>query len=235
MAPNFWYRAITVSCVGWSGAYFYYMNQVQRGPRVIISGGPASGKGTQCEMLSKKFGCKHISTGDCLRDHVKRGTPLGLEAKAAMDKGDLVSDDLVMGICKEEVDKAGRAGYLLDGVPRTKGQVEAMKKAGIDPSLFILLEVPDEVLIERSVGRRIHKETGKAYHLKFFPPPADIAKDCYQRSDDTEEKMKNRLKQYHHNVSEVQGSFADRTIRLDGNRNKNTVFQELCEQFEKIL
>eukprot|EP00954_Amorphochlora_amoebiformis_P028150 1390433-Amorphochlora_amoeboformis.AAC.2 len=147
---------------------------------IIISGAPASGKGTQCQLIVDKYGVKHISTGDALRAHVRSQTELGKKAKAYMDAGDLVPDELIMSIMKEEA-MHGSSGWLLDGVPRTAKQVEALRETGLIPDKVILLEVPDEVLIERCVGRLFDPETGNTYHRKYFPPPPEIAERCVQR------------------------------------------------------
>ena len=133
----------------------YQLNQPKKDQlKMIISGGPGSGKGTQCELLVNKYGLKHISTGDALRHHVKTGTDLGREAKAYMERGDLVPDSLVIGICKAEMEtsEAKNNGWLLDGMPRTKAQCDALEDPV--PNLFLRLDVPDEVMMDRACGRR---------------------------------------------------------------------------------
>ena len=135
----------------------YQLNQPKKDQlKMIISGGPGSGKGTQCELLVNKYGLKHISTGDALRHHVKTGTDLGREAKAYMERGDLVPDSLVIGICKAEMEtsEAKNNGWLLDGMPRTKAQCDALEDMGLVPNLFLRLDVPDEVMMDRACGRR---------------------------------------------------------------------------------
>ena len=145
---------------------------VAAGPkRVMIAGAPASGKGTQCELIVEKYGLVHISAGDLLRAAVKEGTPAGLEAKEYMDRGDLVPDSCVVSMVVDALDTpdAKEKGWLLDGYPRSASQADAIAKEGIEPDTFLLLDVPDEMLIERVVGRRLDPETGKIYHLKFSP------------------------------------------------------------------
>ena len=145
--------------------------------RIIISGAPGSGKGTQCEFIKKKFGVVHISTGDILRDHVKRQTDLGKQAKSFMDKGALVPDELVIALVKDRLSQPDcqKQGWLLDGFPRTAAQAEAMDKEGIKGDSFVLLDVPDSVLVDRCAQRRLDPETGKMYHLTTNPPPEDVA------------------------------------------------------------
>ena len=151
---------------------------VAAGPKkIVIAGAPASGKGTQCELIVDKYGLEHISAGDLLRAAVAAGTDLGVRAKEFMDRGDLVPDEVVVGMVVEalDTDKAKSAGWLLDGYPRSASQADAITKEGIIPDAVILLDVPDDILVERVVGRRMDPETGKIYHLKFNPPPADVA------------------------------------------------------------
>jgi len=204
---------------------------VNAGPkRVMIAGAPASGKGTQCELIVEKYGLVHISAGDLLRAAVKEGTPAGLEAKEYMDRGDLVPVSCVVNMVVVALDTtdAKSKGWLLDGYPRSASQADAITKEGIEPDAFLLLDVPDEKLIERVVGRRLDPETGKIYHMTFSPPPAEIVDRLTQRSDDTEEKAKNRLQVHHSNVEAVVGKYADKMKKLDGDRSKTEVFADIC-------
>ena len=155
-------------------------------------GAPASGKGTQCELLSENFGLTHISAGDLLRAEVASGTANGKKAKEFMDAGKLVPNEIVVTMVKDRLSQSdAQAGWLLDGYPRSKDQADALEEADIRPEVFLLLEVPEELLVERVVGRRLDPETGKIYHLKYAPPESDeIAARLIQRSDDTEEKVK---------------------------------------------
>eukprot|EP01013_Petalomonas_cantuscygni_P002024 TRINITY_DN12049_c0_g1_i1.p2 TRINITY_DN12049_c0_g1~~TRINITY_DN12049_c0_g1_i1.p2 ORF type:complete len:254 (-),score=74.01 TRINITY_DN12049_c0_g1_i1:175-936(-) len=186
---------------------------------LILFGAPGSGKGTQCDKLKKNFGVRHISTGDVLRDHVKRGTPLGLKAKSFMDAGKLVPDELMINLIKEEV-KGAKNGWLIDGMPRTKVQAEAMSKMGLEPQVFISLDVPDEILEERIVHRRTDPVTGEIYHLKFKPPPKEVVSRLQHRSDDTAEKLKNRLVAYHSNLETVKEFYQTKgtLVNIDGVR-----------------
>ncbi|RTZ59311.1 MAG: adenylate kinase [Gammaproteobacteria bacterium] len=163
---------------------------------VVFLGPPGAGKGTQAQRLASEKGFTHISTGDLLREAVKRGTPLGLKAKEYMDRGELVPDDLIVAMIKEKLPKEGRV--ILDGFPRTVNQAEALDKMleEINGKVekVILFEVPDEIVIERLSGRRIDPQTGKVYHIKYNPPPEGV--EVIQRDDDREEVIKKRLEVY---------------------------------------
>lgn len=202
-------------------------------PKIIIAGAPASGKGTQCEFIVEKFGVVHISTGDALRAQVKAGTDLGKLAKEYMDKGGLVPDDVMIGIVKSRLAESDckEKGWLLDGFPRTGVQAQAMEDAGIKAEKFLLLNVPDQVLIERCVGRRSDPDTGKIYHLKFNPPPADeaIQKRLVHRSDDTEEAMVKRIEQYKTNVDAIKGFYKPITKEFDGVGDKMELASKVAD------
>lgn len=206
--------------------------------KMIISGGPGSGKGTQCDLLVTKYGVKHISTGDALRHHVKTGTDLGKEAKAYMERGDLVPDSLVIGICKAEMEtsEAKTNGWLLDGMPRTKAQCDALETMGLVPNLFLRLDVPDDVMMERACGRRQDPVTRQIYHIKYKKAPTEeIEKRLIIRSDDTVEKMTNRIAQYHKNMSAVSDSYTEKLVVVDGNRKPTDVFPVVCDAIDKAL
>ncbi len=171
--------------------------------RLILLGGPGAGKGTQAAFITKKFAIPQISTGDMLRAAVKAGTPLGLAAKQVMDRGDLVSDDIIIGLVKERIraDDA-KNGFLFDGFPRTIPQADAMKAAGVKLEHVVEIAVPDALIIERMSGRRVHLASGRSYHIKFNPPKVagkdDVTgEDLVQRKDDLEETVRNRLDVYH--------------------------------------
>jgi adenylate kinase len=186
---------------------------------LIIAGAPASGKGTQCELIKKNYGVTHLSTGDMLRAAVAAGSDVGTKAKEFMDAGKLVPDEVIIGVVKDRLDEEDckTNGWLLDGFPRTPAQAEALAAAGISADCFLFLNVPDEILVERVVGRRTDPETGKIYHMTFSPPEdEEILARLEQRSDDTEEKVKVRLEQFHANVEAVKGSYSDIGIDIDG-------------------
>jgi adenylate kinase len=171
--------------------------------RVILLGGPGAGKGTQAAYITQRYGIPQISTGDMLRAAVKAGTPLGLAARTVMDRGDLVSDDVILGLVKERIAQADcRGGFLFDGFPRTIPQAEAMKVTGVPVEHVLEIAVPDEVIIERMSGRRVHVASGRTYHMKFNPPRRDMVDDVtgdplVQRADDHEDTVKKRLEIYH--------------------------------------
>lgn len=171
--------------------------------RLILLGGPGAGKGTQANYIKEKFGIPQISTGDMLRAHVKAGTELGMKAKAIMDAGGLVSDDIIIGMVKERLKEPDcQKGYLFDGFPRTIPQAEAMKAAGVPIDYVVEIDVPDEEIIKRMSGRRVHVASGRTYHVIFNPPKVEgkddvTGEDLIQRDDDKEETVKKRLDVYH--------------------------------------
>lgn len=198
--------------------------------RVMISGAPASGKGTQCELITEKYALVHIAAGDLLRAEVASGTENGKRAKEFMEKGQLVPDEIAVMMVKERLlqQDSLENGWLLDGYPRSVSQATALKKLGFDPDIFILLEVPEEILVERVVGRRLDPVTGKIYHLKYSPPETEeIAARLTQRFDDTEEKVKLRLVTHNSNVEAVLSIYQDLIIKVDGTLPKEEVFSQI--------
>ena len=167
----------------------------------------AAGKGTQAGFIKEKFNIPQISTGDMLRAAVKAGTSLGQEAKAVMDRGELVSDELIMDLVKERISQDDcRNGFLFDGFPRTLPQAEAMRDAGIDIDHVIEIAVDDDEIIKRMSGRRVHLVSGRTYHVEFNPPKKEGVDDVtgeplIQRDDDKEETVRKRLKVYHEQTS----------------------------------
>jgi len=170
--------------------------------RLILLGAPGAGKGTQAAFLKERFGIPQISTGDMLRAAVKAGTPLGIEAKKVMDAGGLVSDDIIIGLVKDRLLDADCAkGYLFDGFPRTIPQADAMKQAGVAIDYVVEVDVPEEEIIERMSGRRVHLSSGRTYHTRFNPPKTDNVDDVtgeplVQRDDDKEDTVRKRLAVY---------------------------------------
>jgi len=170
--------------------------------KLILLGPPGAGKGTQANFIRQKFAIPQISTGDMLRAAVKAGTPLGVAAKKVMDAGQLVSDDIIIGLVKERLKQPDCAnGYLFDGFPRTIPQAEAMKSAGVAIDYVLEIDVPDEDIIQRMSGRRVHAASGRTYHVKFNPPKVEGRDDAtgeplIQRYDDREETVRKRLEVY---------------------------------------
>ena len=170
--------------------------------RLILLGPPGAGKGTQAQFIREKFAIPQISTGDMLRAAVKAGTPLGVAAKKVMDAGQLVSDDIIIGLVTERLKEADcRQGYLFDGFPRTIPQAEALKEAGCALDYVLEIDVPDEEIITRMSGRRVHPASGRSYHVKFNPPKVRDRDDLtgeplVQRDDDREQTVRKRLDVY---------------------------------------
>jgi len=170
--------------------------------RLILLGAPGAGKGTQAAFLRERFGIPQISTGDMLRAAVKAGTPLGLEAKKVMDAGALMPDDIIIGLVRDRLQEPDcQAGYLFDGFPRTIPQAEAMKEAGVPLDYVIEVDVPEEEIIERMSGRRVHPASGRTYHEKHNPPKVaglddETGEPLVQRDDDREDTVRKRLEVY---------------------------------------
>jgi adenylate kinase len=171
--------------------------------RLILLGGPGAGKGTQAAFITQRYGIPQISTGDMLRAAVKAGTPLGLAAKQVMDRGDLVSDEIIIGLVKERILAPDCAkGFLFDGFPRTIPQADAMKAAKVPLEHVVEVFVSDSTIVERMSGRRVHVASGRTYHTKFNPPKKEGVDDVtgeplVLRKDDEERTVTNRLDVYH--------------------------------------
>jgi adenylate kinase len=191
--------------------------------RIVLVGPPGAGKGTQAHLLAKTLSIPHISTGDLFRANISQGTPLGLEAKAYMDAGKLVPDEITIGMAKDRMSQpdAGN-GFLLDGFPRNIGQAKALdeilSEAGMALDGVLDLEVPDEEVVKRIAGRRLCRNDGShVFHVDYNPPAAeDVCDECggelYQRSDDTEEKVRVRLEEYHTKTEPIIGYYADQGL-----------------------
>src|SRR5215468_4468565 len=171
--------------------------------RLILLGPPGAGKGTQAGFITQAYGIPQVSTGDMLRAAIAAQTPVGLAAKAVMDAGALVSDDIIITLVKERLKAPDCAkGYLFDGFPRTIPQADAMRDAGVALDYVEEIDVPDEAIIERMSGRRVHVASGRTYHIKFNPPKVagrddETSEELIQRDDDKEETVKKRLAVYH--------------------------------------
>lgn len=182
--------------------------------RLILLGAPGAGKGTQAAFIREQYGIPQISTGDMLRAAVAAGTPLGLEAKKIMESGGLVSDELIINLVKERLKQPDcEKGYLFDGFPRTIGQAEAMKEAGIAIDYVVEIDVPDETIIARMSGRRVHPGSGRTYHVEFYPPKVEgkddlTGEDLIIRDDDKEETVKKRLAVYHDQTEVLVGYYS---------------------------
>ncbi len=210
---------------------------------LVLMGLPGAGKGTQAEKIVEKYNIPHISTGDMFRAAIKDGTELGLQAKSFMDKGELVPDEVTIGIVKERLAKDDcKQGFLLDGFPRTVAQAEALDSMLADlerPIDYVInVDVDKEILMERLTGRRICKECGATYHLVFNPPTKEgVCDRCggelYQRADDNAETVQNRLDVNLAQTKPLLSFYEDKgTLRnINGQQEINVVFQDV----EKLL
>ncbi|KAL6221588.1 hypothetical protein ACLB2K_004984 [Fragaria x ananassa] len=206
--------------------------------KVMISGAPASGKGTQCELIVKKFGLVHISTGDLLRAEVSSGTEIGNKAKEFMNAGKLVPDEIVTAMVTSRLSRqdAKEKGWLLDGYPRSFSQAQSLQSLKIIPDVYIVLDVPDEILIDRCVGRRLDPVTKKIYHIRNFPPETEqIKARLTTRPDDTEEKVKARLEIYKKNADAILSTYSNIMKRIDGNHPKEVIFGEIDSILTQVL
>jgi len=171
--------------------------------RIILLGPPGAGKGTQAGFITGRFGIPQISTGDILRAAVKAGTPLGLAAKQVMDAGQLVSDDIIIGLVKDRLRQSDCAnGYLFDGFPRTLPQADSLKSSAVRVEVVLEIDVPDAEIVERMSGRRVHPASGRSYHIHYNPPRVEGRDDAtgeplVQRADDREQVVRDRLAVYH--------------------------------------
>jgi adenylate kinase len=189
--------------------------------RIILLGAPGAGKGTQAQFLTKKFNIPQISTGDMLRAAIKAGTDMGKMAKAAMDSGQLVTDEIIIGLVKDRiVEDDCKNGYLLDGFPRTLPQADAVTQAGIEIDAVIEIDVPAEEIVKRMSGRRAHLASGRTYHVTFNPPKVEgkddeTGEDLVQRGDDKAEVVADRLKVYNELTQPLIGYYKDQANTID--------------------
>lgn len=196
--------------------------------KLILLGAPGAGKGTQAERLCKQLNIPTISTGNILRAAIKDGTPTGLKAKSYMDAGKLVPDEVIIGIITERLAQEDcRNGYILDGVPRTIAQAEAMEKAGITFDAVISIEIADETIMQRMSGRRVCESCGASYHLVAVPPKTPgVCDNCggklVQRKDDAPETVKARLEVYHQETEPLKAFYKQRGL-LKPVENQSTV------------
>ncbi|MCF2596644.1 adenylate kinase [Pseudoflavonifractor phocaeensis] len=186
--------------------------------KLILLGAPGAGKGTQAEILSAKLGIPTISTGNILRAAIKDGTPIGLEAKSYMDAGKLVPDSVIIGIVAQRLEQPDCAnGFILDGVPRTIGQAEALDKAGVAFDHVISIEISDGEIVDRMAGRRVCSSCGAPYHVKAKPPKQEgVCDSCggplVQRDDDKAETVLHRLEVYHAETEPLKGYYEGKGV-----------------------
>ena len=209
--------------------------------RLIFLGPPGAGKGTQAKLLEERYGAKQLSTGDILRNAVKNQSPLGKKAKVYMDSGELVPDEIVIGLIQEELQKgAYKRGYLLDGFPRTIAQVKALQKIldniGQELDTVLNLEVSEDFLLQRLGGRRTCRNCGEMYHLVFNPPAkGGVCDKCngelYLRDDDREETIRNRLDVYNRQTKPLIQFFSEqgKLISISGEGDIDTIFERISQ------
>lgn len=207
--------------------------------KLILLGAPGAGKGTQAEILSRKLGIPTISTGNILRAAMKNGTPVGLKAKSYVESGALVPDDVIIGIVEERLAQSDCAhGYILDGMPRTIPQAEALEKAGIDIDCALSIEISDEVIIERMSGRRTCHTCGATYHIVNAPPKEEgkcdnCGGELEIRKDDALETVMARLDVYHKETEPLKDYYAERG-KLRSVENQPTI-EATTAEIEKVL
>jgi len=212
---------------------------------IIFLGPPGAGKGTQAKILVEKYGIPQISTGDMLREHVAKGTELGVKAKEYMEKGQLVPDEIILSMVKERLSQPdAQKGFILDGFPRTVAQAEALDKMleemGKKIEFVLALIVPDEELVTRLTGRRTCKNCGMMYHIKFKPPKVEgkcdvCGGELYQRPDDNEETVRNRLKVYHEQTAPLIEYYRKKGVlfEVDGSKSIEEITNQLINILEK--
>jgi adenylate kinase len=215
--------------------------------RIILLGPPGAGKGTQAEFICQRYGIPKISTGDMLRAAVVAGTALGLQAKGVMEAGDLVPDDIILGLVEERISKPDcEKGFLFDGFPRTIQQADGLKDRGVNIDYVIEIRVDEDEIVRRLSGRRVHLASGRTYHVLFNPPLVEGKDDptgelLIQREDDREEAVRNRLKVYYQQTRPLidyysnlthTDKYAPRYVLIDGVGNveqiRNRIFTAMC-------
>ncbi|QFI37135.1 adenylate kinase [Moritella marina ATCC 15381] len=210
--------------------------------RIILLGAPGAGKGTQAQFIMENYGVPQISTGDMLRAAIKEGSELGQKVKAVMDGGQLVSDELIIELVKDRVKKEDCAkGFLLDGFPRTIPQADAMKENGIDVDFVLEFDVPDEEIVKRMSGRRVHAASGRVYHTVYNPPKVEgkdneTGEDLSIRADDVEATVRKRLGIYHDQTAPLIAYYGkeaeagnSKYVTFDGTQAVDAVSKQLAE------
>lgn len=208
--------------------------------RIILLGPPGAGKGTQAQNITKAFGIPQISTGDMLRAAIREGTELGKAAKVVMDRGELVSDDIILGLVKERIAQSDcKNGFLFDGFPRTIPQAQALVDNSIDIDAVVEIQVPDDKIVKRMSGRRVHLASGRTYHIVYNPPKVEGKDDVTGeplviRPDDREETVRSRLKVYHEQTEPLVRFYRDlsakgktRFLAVDGDRDVKVISDEI--------
>ena len=208
--------------------------------RLVLMGPPGAGKGTQTKRLLERYDVPWISTGEILREAVAAGTELGQQVKDLLKRGELAPDDVVIPLALERLSEPDCAnGFLLDGFPRTRPQAERLdaelQRRGTPLDAVVLIEVPDEQIVERIAGRRIDPQTGAIYHLRFQPPPPEAVGRLVQRDDDREDVIRARLRRYHASTAPVASYYEERGLlwRVDGVGTPVEVAERIVAALEK--
>ena len=212
--------------------------------KIVLLGAPGAGKGTQAAFLCERFGIPQISTGDMLRSEIRAGSPIGIEAKKLMDAGKLVSDETVIALVKSRLSRDDcKPGYLLDGIPRTLPQADALREQGFGIDYVVEIAVDDEIIIERMSGRRVHPASGRSYHVVYNPPKVEGFDDVtgeplIQREDDKAETVRRRLEIYHAQTKPLIAYYnhwfstgdarAPTFVRIDGVGSVDQIKQLVC-------
>ena len=214
--------------------------------KMILLGAPGAGKGTQAKFLTETYAIPQISTGDMLRAAVKAESDMGLKVKSVMESGGLVTDDIIIGLVKERItDKDCAAGFLFDGFPRTIPQAEAMEDAGVEIDVVLEIDVPDDEIVRRLSGRRVHLDSGRVYHVDFNPPAKeglddDTGEALVQRKDDEEDTVRKRLSLYHEQTKPLVDFYQQmekktgklRFIKINGTRSINEIVADIKQSLD---
>lgn len=219
--------------------------------RIILLGAPGAGKGTQAAYISERYGIPQIATGDMLRTAVSAGTELGKKAKEVMDRGDLVSDDIIIGLVKERIAAPDcENGFLFDGFPRTIAQADALREAGVEIDAVVEIDVEDESIIRRMSGRRTHPSSGRVYHVEFNPPEVaghddETGEPLVQREDDREDVVRQRLETYHEQTEPLIGYYrkwaesgnasAPKYVYVEGEGEVEDVRDRIFEELDPLI
>jgi adenylate kinase len=214
--------------------------------KMILLGAPGAGKGTQAKFLTETYAIPQISTGDMLRAAVKAESDMGLKVKSVMESGGLVTDDIIIGLVKERITEDDCAeGFLFDGFPRTIPQSEAMEDAGVEIDVVLEIDVPDDEIVRRLSGRRVHLDSGRVYHVDFNPPAKEGLDDVtgeplVLRKDDEEDTVRKRLSLYHEQTKPLVNFYQEmekktgkmRFIKIDGTRSINEIVADIKQSLD---
>ena len=214
--------------------------------KMILLGAPGAGKGTQAKFLTETYAIPQISTGDMLRAAVKAESDMGLKVKSVMESGGLVTDDIIIGLVKERITEDDCAeGFLFDGFPRTIPQAEAMQDAGVEIDAVLEIDVPDDEIVRRLSGRRVHLDSGRVYHVDFNPPAKEGLDDVtgeplVLRKDDEEDTVRKRLSLYHEQTKPLVNFYQEmekktgkmRFIKIDGTRSINEIVADIKQSLD---